>query len=277
MKPTRVQFGALSLTLFLLASSTDVLAERLEQESISDSPWTFDAYIDGWLPKAPADIRIDGNDILLPENLNKILDSLKLAAMLRFNAHKGPLGFFVNPLFYIGTYDKIRIRLPFEEVDGKLDENVWWIDYGISYEIGRWDFGKDGKSRVVTLEPFAGFLFFHDNITITTEPGIIHPDGTATHKTVSTNSPIIGLKSSIQLNDNWDLRLLGDYGGFNVNKMNETYQMAGYFHYGFKMRKLNATAYFGYRFLHVDLKNKGESVEVSVDVKGPLLGIGFTF
>jgi hypothetical protein len=53
--------------------------------------------------------------------------------------------------------------------------------------------------------------------------------------------------------------------------------MAGYFHYGFKMRKLNATAYLGYRFLHLDLENKAEGVEVSVNVQGPLVGIGFTF
>ena len=55
MKNINAQFIALSLSLFF-AGESDVMAERLEQASISDSPWTFNAYIDGWLPKAPVDI-----------------------------------------------------------------------------------------------------------------------------------------------------------------------------------------------------------------------------
>jgi hypothetical protein len=59
--------------------------------------------------------------------------------------------------------------------------------------------------------------------------------------------------------------------------MDNTYQMAGYFNYGFKFKKLNATAYLGYRFLHLDLKDEGEGVTLDANVQGPLLGIGFTF
>jgi hypothetical protein len=182
------------------------MAERLEQASISESPWTFNAYIDGWLPKAPAELSIDGNEVILPENPNKILDSMYFASMLRFSAHKGPPGFFLNPFYYRGRYDKIRIQTPIEEVDGALKESVWWVDYGISYEIGRWDLGKNGESRVVTLEPYVRGRFVHDNIKISVEPGLIG-DGFVTHSTIRTNSPIIGLRSHIQLTDNWDFLL----------------------------------------------------------------------
>jgi hypothetical protein len=274
MKPARIQFGALSLTLFLLAGASDVMAERLEQASISKSSWQFNAYIDGWLPKAPAEIYIDGNEIVLPENLNKVLDSLKLTAMLRFDVRKGPLGIFFNPIYYKGEYDKIRIKTPFEELDGKLKETVWLIDYGVSYEVARWDIGKDGNSRVVTLEPYAGLRYFWDNIKLEIEPGLIE-DGFITRKKIRTTSPMIGLKSSIQLNENWDLLLQGDYGGFDVNNMEESYLMASYFNYNFKMGKIDSKFYFGYRFLHLEYKT--EDVKIDVNVQGPLLGIGFSF
>jgi hypothetical protein len=276
MRPLTIRSSALCLALFLLAGASDVMAERLETASISESPWTFNAYIDGWLPHAPVDINIDGNDIELPESLKTILRSMKFTTMLRLNAHKGPLGFFVNPIFYKGEYDNIVIHTPIEDLDGDLQESVWLVDYGISYEIARWDLGKDGKSRVVTLEPYAGFRYFWDNLRVTVEPGIIE-DGFVTRKKLRSNSPIIGLQSGIQLNDKWDFRLVGDYGGFSVNHMDNTYQMAGYFHYGFKIRTVDATAYLGYRFLHLDLEHEGESVTLAADIKGPLLGIGFTF
>jgi hypothetical protein len=49
MKPVKVHFSALCLALFLLTGASDVMAERLETASISESPWQFNAYIDGWL------------------------------------------------------------------------------------------------------------------------------------------------------------------------------------------------------------------------------------
>ena len=276
MKSVSRSFSFLSVSLIMLMAASDAMAERLEQQSISESPWTFTAYIDGWLPKAPVDINIDGNDIIVPENLNTILDSLKLTAMLRFDLHKGPLGFFVNPIFYKGEYDKLVISTPIEDLDGSLKESVWLVDYGISYEIGRWDIGKDGNSREVTLEPYAGFRYFWDNITITAEPGKIL-DGFVTRKHLRSNSPIIGFKSRVQINDGWDFLFVGDYGGFSVNHMDNTYQMAGYFDYAFKIKKIDASAYLGYRFIHLGLEDEGEGVTLDANIQGPLLGISFTF
>jgi hypothetical protein len=276
MKTINAHVSALSLSLVLLAGASDVMAERLEQASISESSWQFNAYIDGWLPKAPAEIFIDGNEIDLPEQLNTILDSLKLTAMLRFNVRKGPLGIFFNPIYYQGEFDNIVVKTPIEDLDGSLKETVWLIDYGVSYEVARWDIGKDGESRVVTLEPYAGFRYFWDNITLEVEPGLIE-DGFLTRKKLRTTSPMIGLQSSIQLNANWNLLLQGDYGGFNVNNMDKSYLMAGYFNYDFKMGKIDSRFYVGYRFLHLSLEDNSEDVSVDVNVQGPLLGIGFSF
>jgi hypothetical protein len=54
------------------------------------------------------------------------------------------------------------------------------------------------------------------------------------------------------------------------------------FIWGYPMVKLQGardmmTTYFGYRFLHLELKDEGEGVTLDANVQGPLLGIGFTF
>jgi len=277
MKTINAHFSALSLSIVLLAGTSDVMAERLEQASISESPWTFELFIDGWLPKAPAKITMGDITVELPENLNTILDSLKLTSMLRFDAHKGPLGLFINPLYYIGTYTHTLEKPPLEGRDYKLDENAWLVDYGISYEIGRWDIGKGGNSRIVNLEPYAGLRFFHDNLALHVAPGKIG-DGLLKRITVSTTSPVIGLKSRMQLTKAWDFLFVGDYGGFDVNNMDKSYQMAGYFHYNFnwgKEKQRAARAYLGYRFIHLGYVNDPNGFEVNI--QGPLVGISFLF
>jgi hypothetical protein len=276
IRALKTYFNALCLTLFLIAGASDVMAERLETASISESPWTFTAYIDGWLPKAPATIVIDGNPVFVPEDLNVILDSLKLTMMLRTTTRKGPLGIFFNPLYYKGTFDNIVVQTPVGELGGTINENVWLVDYGVSYEVARWDIGKNGNSRLLTFEPYVGFRYFYDNFTLTLEDDTID-FSKITRKHLRSNSPMIGFQSSLQLNDNWDFRFIGDYGGFDVNNMDNSYLMSGYFNYAFKMKNHDATAYLGYRFYHLGLEDNTQDTSISVNIQGPLFGFGFTF
>ena len=71
------------------------------------------------------------------------------------------------------------------------------------------------------------------------------------------------------------LQVKGDYGGFGVGKMDKTYQAIGWLAYHFEWGKLHSKVLAGYRFLHLDLKD--DPVEVDVDVRGPLIGLGFEF
>jgi hypothetical protein len=277
MKSVQVQFNAVSLALLLFAGASDVMADRLEQVSISESPWTFELFIDAWAVKAPAKITMGDTEVELPENLNTILDSLKMTSMLRFDAHKGPLGLFVNPIYYNGTYNHNYKKPPFEGHGYRLDETVWLVDYGMSYEVGRWDIGKNGSSRVISFEPYLGLRFFHDNLTLR-----IHPegdqDGLTKRITVKTTSPTIGFKSRVQIKTSWDFLFVGDYGGFDVNNMDNSYQMAGYFNYNFKWGKekhISSRAYIGYRFLHIGYVDEPSAFEVNV--QGPIAGISFLF
>ena len=60
-----------------------------------------------------------------------------------------------------------------------------------------------------------------------------------------------------------------------MNHMEKTYQMAGYFNYKFNWSKFTSRAYFGYRFVYLDLENSTTTLEAKI--QGPLLGISFIF
>ena len=68
-----------------------------------DAPWRFSAKGYGWMPSAPVSIKIDQDEVAnMPESFDNIFDALEFAAMFELEAHKGPLGFSISPIYYDG-------------------------------------------------------------------------------------------------------------------------------------------------------------------------------
>jgi hypothetical protein len=157
--------------MLLLVGTPATLSAAEETTNWRDAPWRFNAKVYGWLPKAPVDIKIDQEEVAnLPESLDNILDSVELTAMAEFEAHKGPLGFFVSPVYYDGKDDEKFTGLVGERRKLTLEESAWVIDYGVGYQVGQWQLGEDAGSPTVTVEPYAGALFFHDRIKNRCQP-----------------------------------------------------------------------------------------------------------
>jgi hypothetical protein len=145
------------LGALLLVGVSATLSAAQEGQGWEDAPWQFSAKIYGWLPEAPATIKVEGHGVTnMPESLDNILDSLEMMAMFELEAHKGPLGFFVSPIYYKGKYTEHFAGLPGETHKLTLEETVWAIDYGVAYELGQWHLGKAADSPTVTVEPFVG-------------------------------------------------------------------------------------------------------------------------
>jgi hypothetical protein len=210
----------------------------------------------------------------MPESLDNILESLEMMAMFELEAHKGPLGFFVSPIYYKGEYTEHFAGLPGEVHKLTLKESAWVIDYGVAYELGQWSLGKAADSPTVTLEPFVGGLYFHDPIEIDVTPGLLG-EGLRVHKTITFNTPIVGLNTLLRFNDRWSLRVSGNYGVFNASEVNETWQGFGLVGYDFKIKNTPSQVFVGYRYIHIDLEK--EPIKIDVDVKGPLVGFGVEF
>jgi hypothetical protein len=284
-KLAKFAIAYLSALMLVGTSATPSAAEEPTnaQEKASPSadtkeerwPWRFIVNVYAWLPEAPVDIKVDGNEVSnYPESFDNIFDSLQMASMSEFEVHKGPVGVFASPIYYKGEDHENFTGLAGESRKATLDEKVWLIKYGASYDLGPWHLGETSDSPTVVLQPYAGGLYLHDDIELKVSPGLFDI-GLDYKTTISINTPIIGLNTLWDLTKRWTLRLGGNYGGWDVDDMKKTYEFVGTVGYRFKMWDVSSKVFAGYRYLHVDYEKR--DVELQVDIKGPLFGIGWEF
>jgi hypothetical protein len=243
--------------------------------SAGSEPWRFSMIGYGWAPDAPVTIKTEEGDTVanLPEDFDKILSSLEFAAMAEFEVHKGPFGVFFSPIYYDGNDSENFIGALGQSRSVKISESVWLFDYGVSYDLGVARLGEGPDRPTVILQPYAGGRYLHDKIKIDLAPGLVDP-GLRIRETVEFNTPIVGLNTMWDLTGGWRFRLEADYGGFNVDGVNETYQVIGALGYAFEMSDYTAKVFAGYRYLYLDYE---EDLELELTVKGPLVGFGVEF
>ena len=240
-----------------------------------DAPWRFSFKGYGWMPKGPATIKVDGHEIAnIPESFDNIIDSVEVTAMLELEAHKGPLGLFISPVYFDGKYSDHFKGLAGERRKYTLKETVWLIDYGVGYELGTWHLGGVADAPTVTVEPFVGGLYFHDPIKVDVTPGALD-EGLRIRKTIKFNTPIVGLNTLWRFNDRWSGRVSGNYGGFHMDHVNKTWQGIGLLGYHFKIKDTDSHVFAGYRYLSVHYED--DPLDIKVVLKGPLIGFGVDF
>jgi hypothetical protein len=255
--------------------TNDAVAEATED----GMPWRFNFSMFGWIPQAPATVKLDHGAATLPESLGTILDSLQGAFEADFEARKGPFGLYVTPLFLFLRYTE-HVQGPLQKHRVAIREDAIIMDFGVSYEIGRWRlkaFETESQSpqlgdiAELTVEPFVGARWVDDEIKIDLDPG------PSLNTDIKFLAPVLGLRTNWQFNEHWNARIEGDYGGFNVDHLKNTYNFTGLLGYRWKAWKgAYWNAFAGYRYLdiHYDNSNKGE---LEVAIKGPLVGIGIQF
>jgi len=265
------------LKLVLILVGTLATSAMAQSEGILGSPWEFHVNLYGWLPEAPATIDVDDKQLVdVPEDLDTILDSMELTAMFELEAHKGPLVLFLNNVYYKGKYDdKFKGSVSGLQREYSLVEEVWAIKYGAGYKFGPWDLSESSPSANLTLIPWGGAFFFHDDWKVKLDPAGGPFDGFEQDGTLKFNTPMVGLGSRINLSDRWYLNLSYGYGGWDVDNVSKIYDVLGNAVYRFKMGGVSSKFLIGYRYLHIDYED--QPVKLKVDVKGPFLGIGWEF
>lgn len=271
-----IKFAILFLVTSVFFGALATSAIATEGESWWDEPMRFHVNVYGWLPEAPATIKVDGEEVAgLPESLDTILDSLDAAAMFELEAHKGPVGVFVNTVYYEGEDDTSftgplgqRRKLEVSE------DKVFIVTYGLGYSLGTWQLAKDAAYPRVTVTPYVGGFYFHDDLTMKVKPGALD-HGLNFKKNVEVHSPNVGLQTNWEFTDRFFVSLAGHYGGWDVDDVHRTRQFIGTGGYRFKMWDVSSKVFAGYRYLHLDLRKS--DIEVHVDAKGPFVGLGWEF
>ncbi len=263
----RVTFRIVFVAVLMLAGTSAALAH--------EAPWRFNASIYGWLPRAPVTIKVDGVDVASePETLDNIIDDLEMAAMLEVEVHKGALGIFISPIYYDGKDDEdfrgpLGVKRTFT-----LSEDVWLIKYGASYDFGPWHLGKHADSPTVVLQPVVGAIYLRDKIRVEIDDGAFGRD-VDVKTTLRFNTPIAGVNTLWDFSKRWSARIGGSYGGWDYDDVDSIYDGMALGTYHFKMGKASAHAFAGYRYIHLRYEKK--DIEISVDIQGPLVGIGWDF
>ncbi len=234
------------------------------------SPWRFNGLVYGWLPEAPARISADGVTTKVPEKFDTILDDLDMFAVGMFEVHKGPIGVFAAPLYFAGK-DNESFKGPLgEKRRVRLKETVWVVDYGASFVLGPWDLGKQIS---VAVEPYAGFRYLNDRISLKLDRDALGPGFTFRHR-VRFNTPIVGVRTLWDITDRWTLHLAGDRGGWDTDHVNKTSQLYGTLGYRFKMAGISSHAFAGWRYVQIHYRKK---VDLKLWIRGPVFGIGVEF
>jgi hypothetical protein len=273
MNFTKVTISLLAAIMLVGTLVTSSAAQ--DTEGWRHAPWRFNVNIYGWMPSAPVDITVDGHKVgSAPESFDNILDDLDMAAMFELEAHKGPIGVFVSPVYYDGKDTEHFTGLLGQRRKSSLEEKVWVIKYGLSYDFGPWPMGENSDPSTVIVQLYGGGLYLHDDIEVKIDPGLLG-FGLDYDTTLSFNTPIVGVNILWDLTERWALRLGGNYGGWDVDDVNETYEGTGTISYHFKMWGKSSKVFVGYRYLRVDYEKKG--ADIRVDVKGPLVGLGWVF
>jgi hypothetical protein len=242
-------------------------ARGVADRTLND-PWRFDLTVWGWLPQAPAEIELGRVDARLPEDLDTILDSLQWGAFLDLELRKGPFGIYASPIL-LGLRDSFHTVGPIGTRHRvAISENAILMDFGASFELVRWHPIEGNDSFSVTLEPFAGARWLFDDVELDVDPG---PDMT---QDVDFVAPVVGGRAFVNLTERWNLRAGGDYGGFDVDNLKETYNVGGFLGYRFEIHGVSSNVFAGYRYLYIDFEKKAE---LEIAIKGPLVGIGFEF
>ena len=261
------------VALGLIGAPAVALAD--DQPGVGDAPWLFKAKVYGWLPEAPAAITVNQQEVAnLPESLDTIIDDMTVAFMGEFELHKGPLRFFISPVYFDGEDDSHFTGLAGERRQVTIKEDIWLIDYGVGWEFGPWQLGEGGEYPTLRVAPFVGARFFRDEFELDVDPGLFD-EGLRVRTTVEFNTPFVGLGAYLKFSERWSFEVEGDYGVADASEVDETYQVSGILGYHFRIRERSAQWFAGYRYLELDLEN--DPIAIDLEVKGPVLGFGMEF
>jgi hypothetical protein len=233
-----------------------------------EGPWRFRVALNGWVPTT---IKVTLNDGQESDTVTKstrwLLDDLKYVIPVNGEVRKGSFGFFVHTFFF-----KVKSTRNLRHARIKWNDHGFWIDTGLSYELGRWALGDGPRAPELTLEPFVAARLIRQDIDVDfTRVGV-----DATSEEFSTYEPIIGLRTFWDLTEHWNLHFEGDYGGFGVDDNHETWHALGLVGYRWPARGVHWNLQAGYRAIQIfDLRPGGYKAKETV--RGPNIMFGFDF
>lgn len=253
------------LSLLLCLSPVPVAAAKEANGwQVQVVPYLWFAGIDG-------DVSVGRIEASLDLDFKDWIEDFKFGAQGYIEARKGKLGFFLD-----STYLKLESDADVGRfIDIEVETELWLVDFGVLYQIGKWPYGKSkdsgtelvliGGGRYLELESEIGLTLSQ----IALLPGVSLTAERETSRDVT--DPIVGARIRTDLSEKLRFVLRGDIGGFGAGtEFSWNIQAA----LGYELSD-SITGWAGYRHLDIDLDE--DNLDAEIAMSGPQLGVSFRF
>jgi len=230
--------------------------------SANGSTWKFSLTPYAWLIAMDTKATVRNYTADSKISFSDIFRDMNFAGQVHFEAQKGKWGFFIDP-----TYLKLSQNGTLRDGrDIRLQVEQWLIEFGGTYQLGKWPIDEKGK-RSITVDALGGGRFWYLSANLDTSSNL-NPS-----KTAQWIDPIIGARLNADITEKIIFNLRGDIGGFGVGS-DFSWNAQGIFGYRFTK---DITGLLGYRALYVDYKTGTSSVRYNATIHGPVMGLSFAF
>ncbi len=233
-----------------------------------EGDWRYRIAADIWTPNVlETNTSTAAGDGYLRKDLIWLLKALYFYVPLDFEVRKGRFGLLFHTFMNgLRPNDPIEVIGPVT-LDYRIE--MFMFDVGISYELGRWRLCDETNAPELTLEPYFEARIIHVPIDIT--GSVFSASGD-----LSSQVPVLGLRTTIDLTKHWNLEFIGDYGGWGVDNNQETWQGAAYLGYRWPGWGAHWNLQVGYRAMRLFDLRRGVD-EISMDVRGANITFGVEF
>ena len=232
-----------------------------------EGEWRFRLALNGWIPDSiPISVDTADKSGSKTVDVGFILDHLGYALPFDGEARKGAFGVYLHTLTFklVGTVDTQTAVI-------RWNDAGFLMDVGLSYELGRWDFGGGPGAPVLTVEPFAGARLLYDPVDLNLNQG-----DSKSIDSLTNYVPDIGMRTFWDLTEHWNLHFEGDYGGFGVDDNHQTWQAVGLVGYRWPGWDVHWNLEAGYRAMRLfDLRKS--AAEIQLDCRGPNVVLSVEF
>ena len=256
----------LSLIMFLnLAPPSPLWAA----DQASDD-WRFRIAPYLWAISLDGNITARGRTADVDASFSDIVKDLNGGIFLLAEAQKGPVSLFGDVTY--ADLESESSRGPFSV---ETDVDLLVFNFGVAYQAAKFRLNEYDAERPISLliEPILGGRLFYLDTKL--KPSRI-PSVSSSETWVD---PVVGLRLSSDVTPRWNLRAVGDIGGFGVSS-ELTWQAMALAGYRFGLFADNdANAVFGYRALFDDYKTGSGTSRSGIDATfhGPILGLEIKF
>ena len=257
-RSTAANAGALIL---LCAAATSAQAE--EGWSLTISPYVWASSLDGKAALAGQRTHVD-----IP--FSEALEHLDLAALGEVEIMRGRWGLYLDGQYVKTSQDE-------ELLSQELALGITKVNAmaGVFYRIYDSPQGGDtvtGQPRRFVVEPMVGARW-------TKLKANVEVLGFSTSKKADWTEPFVGVRSSLDLTDRWNLSGEADVGGFDIDDRRSANAQA---FVGYRMHLLSRPAMLraGYRVLYQSYETgdfTGQTFRWDVTQQGPVIGLSMGF